>query len=78
MTASTVREVPTTSPLLKIRAAEAGRSLQTYLLALVTREATQPTLAETLDIPFVTTDPRIKRGVPKSRCAIEVIGAEAN
>jgi antitoxin FitA len=47
MTAFTIREVPDDiASRLKIRAAEAGQSLQTYLLALVTREATQPTLAE--------------------------------
>ncbi|MDT0445697.1 FitA-like ribbon-helix-helix domain-containing protein [Streptomyces johnsoniae] len=47
MTAFTIREVPDDiASRLKIRAAEAGQSLQTYLLALVTREATRPTLAE--------------------------------
>ncbi|MDT0344968.1 FitA-like ribbon-helix-helix domain-containing protein [Streptomyces litchfieldiae] len=47
MTAFTIREVPDDiASRLKIRAAEAGQSLQAYLLALVTREATQPTLAE--------------------------------
>ncbi|WP_431784478.1 FitA-like ribbon-helix-helix domain-containing protein [Streptomyces chumphonensis] len=47
MTAFTIREVPDdVASRLKVRAAEAGQSLQAYLLALVTREATQPTLAE--------------------------------
>nr|WP_318153941.1 antitoxin [Streptomyces chumphonensis] len=31
---------------LKVRAAEAGQPLQAYLLGLVTREATRPTLTE--------------------------------
>ncbi|MFR9727113.1 FitA-like ribbon-helix-helix domain-containing protein [Streptomyces sp. MS19] len=47
MTAFTIRDVPDDiASRLKIRAAEAGQSLQTYLLALVTQEATQPTVAE--------------------------------
>lgn len=46
-TAFTIREVPDdVARRLKIRAAEAGQSLQSYLLGLVTREAAEPTLAE--------------------------------
>ncbi|KIX76835.1 FitA-like ribbon-helix-helix domain-containing protein [Streptomyces sp. JL4002] len=47
MTAFTIREVPEdVARRIKVRAAEAGQSLQSYLLSLVTRDATQPTLAE--------------------------------
>ncbi|MEE1785678.1 antitoxin [Streptomyces sp. SP17BM10] len=47
MTAITIREVP--DPILealKLKAAKAGKSLQAYLLDLVTRDAATPTLAE--------------------------------
>ncbi|MFE4398495.1 MULTISPECIES: FitA-like ribbon-helix-helix domain-containing protein [Streptomycetaceae] len=47
MTAITIREVP--DPVLdalKLKAAQAGKSLQAYLLDLVTREAATPSLAE--------------------------------
>lgn len=47
MPAITIREVP--DPILetlKLKAAQAGKSLQAYLLDLVTREAAVPTLAE--------------------------------
>ncbi|MFJ3904062.1 FitA-like ribbon-helix-helix domain-containing protein [Streptomyces sp. NPDC090025] len=47
MTAFTIREVPDDiARRIKVRAAEAGQSLQSYLLSLVTRDATQPTLGE--------------------------------
>ncbi|HEY1619018.1 MAG TPA: antitoxin [Streptosporangiaceae bacterium] len=47
MTDITIRRVPdSTLTTLKIRAAQAGKSLQAYLWDLVTREATRPTLAE--------------------------------
>ncbi|MGW2273364.1 FitA-like ribbon-helix-helix domain-containing protein [Streptomyces yangpuensis] len=50
MTAFTIREVPDdVARRIKVRAAEAGQSLQSYLLGLVTRDATQPTLAEMAD-----------------------------
>ncbi|MFJ7158013.1 FitA-like ribbon-helix-helix domain-containing protein [Streptomyces sp. NPDC101118] len=50
MTAFTIREVPDDiARRIKVRAAEAGQSLQSYLLSLVTRDATQPTLAEMAD-----------------------------
>ncbi|KAB8165284.1 VapC toxin family PIN domain ribonuclease [Streptomyces sp. 3MP-14] len=39
-------------------------------------DTTYVALAETLGIPFVTVDARIKRGIRKPRCLIEVIGAE--
>ncbi|SNQ49494.1 Antitoxin [Frankia canadensis] len=46
MTAITIRDVPeATLEALKAKAAEGGRSLQAYLLDLVTREARTPTLA---------------------------------
>jgi plasmid stability protein len=47
MTAITIREVPDTIlETLKGKAAKGGQSLQAYLLDLVTREASTPTLAE--------------------------------
>ncbi|WP_239310339.1 MULTISPECIES: antitoxin [unclassified Frankia] len=47
MTAITIRDVPDlTLEALKLKAAQTGRSLQAYLLDLVTRDARTPTLAE--------------------------------
>ncbi len=47
MTAFTVREVPDdVARTIKVRAAEAGQSLQGYLLGLIIREARKPSLAE--------------------------------
>lgn len=47
MTAITIRDVPDTAlEALKVKAAQTGRSLQAYLLDLVTRDARTPTLAE--------------------------------
>ncbi|GAB2881728.1 FitA-like ribbon-helix-helix domain-containing protein [Streptomyces mayteni] len=47
MTDVTVRRVPDdVLRTLKIRAAEAGKSLQAYLLDVIVREATTPTNAE--------------------------------
>ncbi|TDC22769.1 antitoxin [Streptomyces sp. 8K308] len=47
MTDVTVRKVPDDMlRTLKIRAAEAGKSLQAYLLDIIVREATTPTNAE--------------------------------
>jgi plasmid stability protein len=47
MTAITIRDVPDdTVNALKIRAAQAGKSLQAYALELLSREAVKPTLAE--------------------------------
>ncbi|MEU1787699.1 antitoxin [Streptomyces sparsogenes] len=47
MTDVTVRRVPDDMlKTLKIRAAEAGKSLQAYLLDVIVREATTPTNAE--------------------------------
>ncbi|MCH5676224.1 FitA-like ribbon-helix-helix domain-containing protein [Streptomyces gilvus] len=46
-TAFTVRDVPDDiARAIKIRAAEAGQSLQGYLLGLILREASKPSLAE--------------------------------
>ncbi|MBO4257579.1 FitA-like ribbon-helix-helix domain-containing protein [Streptomyces griseorubiginosus] len=46
-TAFTVRDVPDDiARTIKIRAAEAGQSLQGYLLGLILREASKPSLAE--------------------------------
>lgn len=47
MTAITIRDVPDdTVNALKVRAAQAGKSLQAYALELLSREAVKPTLAE--------------------------------
>lgn len=47
MTAITIRDVPESIiAALKVKAAKGGRSLQAYLLDLVTREARTPTLAD--------------------------------
>ncbi|WP_127359344.1 FitA-like ribbon-helix-helix domain-containing protein [Actinacidiphila soli] len=47
MTAITIRDVPDdTLNALKVRAAQAGKSLQAYALELLSREAVKPTLAE--------------------------------
>jgi plasmid stability protein len=47
MTAITIRDVPDlTLEALKLKAARTGRSLQAYLLDLVTRDARTPTMAE--------------------------------
>lgn len=47
MTAITIRDVPdATVNALKVRAAQAGKSLQAYALDLLAREAAKPTLAE--------------------------------
>ncbi|MFJ9890506.1 FitA-like ribbon-helix-helix domain-containing protein [Streptomyces sp. NPDC091287] len=47
MTAITIRDVPDdTVNALKVRAAQAGKSLQAYTLDLLSREAVKPTLAE--------------------------------
>jgi plasmid stability protein len=47
MTALTIRDVPDDMlNVLKVRAAQAGKSLQAYALEVLTREASRPTLAE--------------------------------
>ncbi|RPE43672.1 hypothetical protein EDD90_6884 [Streptomyces sp. Ag109_O5-1] len=47
MPAITIRDVPDdTLNALKVRAAQAGKSLQAYTLDLLAREAAKPTLAE--------------------------------
>lgn len=47
MTAITIRDVSDdTVAILKARAAQAGKSLQGYVLDLLSREAAKPTLAE--------------------------------
>lgn len=47
MTAITIREVPdSVLESLKRKAAQGGKSLQAYLLDLIAREASTPTLAE--------------------------------
>jgi hypothetical protein len=50
MTSIQVKDVPDdVHAVLRRRAASAGQSLQEYLLALLTEEATKPTLDEILD-----------------------------
>ena len=47
MPAITIRDVPDdTVNALKVRAAQAGKSLHAYALDLLSREAAKPTLAE--------------------------------
>lgn len=47
MTALTIRDVPDDQiQTLKVRAAQAGKSLQAYCLDLIARETSKPTLAE--------------------------------
>lgn len=47
MTALTIRDVPDDQlQTLKIRAAQAGKSLQAYFLDLIARETSKPTMAE--------------------------------
>jgi len=50
MPALTIRDVSDEAVrVLKMRAAEAGQSLQTYLRSLIEREATGPPLAEAVE-----------------------------
>ncbi|EKX60319.1 antitoxin [Streptomyces ipomoeae] len=47
MTALTIRDVPDDQiQTLKVRAAQAGQSLQAYFLDLIARETSKPTMAE--------------------------------
>lgn len=47
MTALTIRDVPDDQiQALKVRAAQAGQSLQAYFLDLIARETSKPTMAE--------------------------------
>ncbi|MFF9774955.1 antitoxin [Streptomyces sp. NPDC013978] len=47
MTALTIRDVPDDQiQTLKVRAAQAGQSLQAYFLDLIARETSRPTMAE--------------------------------
>lgn len=47
MSALTIRDVPDDQiQTLKVRAAQAGKSLQSYFLDLIARETSKPTLAE--------------------------------
>jgi hypothetical protein len=49
MSALTIRDVPDDQiQTLKVRAAQAGKSLQAYCLDLIARETSKPTLAEGL------------------------------
>ncbi|WP_031067958.1 FitA-like ribbon-helix-helix domain-containing protein [Streptomyces sp. NRRL WC-3742] len=47
MTALTIRDVPDDQiQTLKVRAAQAGQSLQAFMQELIARETTKPTMAE--------------------------------
>ncbi|MER7671744.1 antitoxin [Kitasatospora sp. NPDC096128] len=47
MTALTIRDVPDDQiQTLKVRAAQAGKSLQAFMQDLIAREASKPTMAE--------------------------------
>ncbi|MFJ7273510.1 FitA-like ribbon-helix-helix domain-containing protein [Kitasatospora sp. NPDC098663] len=47
MTALTIRDVPEDQiQTLKVRAAQAGQSLQAFMQDLIAREASRPTMAE--------------------------------
>ncbi|MFD7577842.1 antitoxin [Kitasatospora sp. NPDC059817] len=47
MTALTIRDVPDDQiQTLKVRAAQAGQSLQAFMQDLIAREASRPTMAE--------------------------------
>ncbi|MFD7452999.1 antitoxin [Kitasatospora sp. NPDC059827] len=49
MTALTIRDVPEDQlRILEVRAARAGKSLNAYVLDLIARETSKPTLAETV------------------------------
>jgi antitoxin FitA len=50
MIALTIRDVPDEAVrTMKIRAAQAGQSLQAYLRGLIEREAAKPTVAEAVE-----------------------------
>lgn len=50
MSALTIRDVPEDQiQTLKIRAAQAGKSLQAYFLDLIERETAKPTMAEMME-----------------------------
>ncbi|MCC2275254.1 antitoxin [Streptomyces sp. ET3-23] len=50
MTALTIRDVPDDQlQTLKVRAAQAGKSLQTYFLDLIAQETAKPTMAEMME-----------------------------
>ena len=50
MTALTIRDVSDDAVrTMKIRAAQAGQSLQAYLRSLIEKEASKPTLAEAVE-----------------------------
>lgn len=50
MTALTIRDVPEDAVrTMKIRAAQAGQSLQAYLRSLIEAEAAKPTVAEAVE-----------------------------
>ena len=50
MTVITVRDVPEDQiQTLKVRAAQAGKSLQAFMQDLIAREASKPTMAEMME-----------------------------
>ncbi|MFF4384074.1 antitoxin [Kitasatospora sp. NPDC001547] len=50
MTVLTIRDVPDDQiQTLKVRAAQAGKSLQAFMQDLIAKEASRPTMAEMMD-----------------------------
>ncbi|MFF3001357.1 antitoxin [Kitasatospora sp. NPDC057940] len=50
MTVLTIRDVPDDQiQTLKVRAAQAGKSLQAFMQDLIAKEASKPTMAEMMD-----------------------------
>jgi plasmid stability protein len=77
MTALTIRDVPEDAVrTMKIRAAQAGQSLQAYPRSLIEREAARPTVAEAVE-QNVTAD-RAAHAAPPSGKAARVSGNAAN
>ena len=68
MTALTIRDVSEdTVRIMKIRAAQAGQSLQAYLRGLIERAAAKPTVAEAVE--------RARRGATADIKAADILAA---
>lgn len=67
MTALTIRDVSDeTVRTMKIRAAQAGQSLQAYLRSLLEKEAAKPTVAEAVE--------RARRGATADISTADILG----
>ena len=67
MTALTIRDVSDdTVRTMKIRAAQAGQSLQAYLRSLIEKEAAKPTVAEAVE--------RARRGATADISTADILG----